>query len=325
MTVFLIAAALMLAMALWFVLPTLLRKEPSGTIHTQRDALNLAVLRDQLRELDADRTAGTLDDIGYESSRHELERRLAEDMHLDTPTVAIASGKSWMAIGLGGFMAACAVALYLLLGHPAGLDPAQFAKDDPEQKVTPEQIAGMVDKLARHLKEKPDDAEGWAMLARSYYALERFGEAADAYAHLVKLAPPDAGLLADYADSLAMSMNKSLQGEPEKIIAQALQLDPKNVKALALSGAASYERHDYTAAVTQWKKILALVPPDSEMARALATSIDEAQKLATPSNAASAKGRRRLPRYRPPQHRLPQHPLPQHRLPQHPESNCRAR
>jgi cytochrome c-type biogenesis protein CcmH len=286
MTVFLIAAALMLATALCFVLPTLLRKERSGATHTQRDALNLEVLRDQLRELDADRAAGTLDNDGYDSSRHDLERRVAEDVHQGTPMATMAPGKPWLATALGTFMVACAIALYVLLGHPAGLDPARFAQDNPQPTVTPEQIAGMVDKLARHLKEKPDDAEGWAMLARSCYALGRYDEAADAYSHLVKLMPPEAGMLADYADALAMSTNKSLQGEPDKLITQALQLDPKNVKALALSGAASYERRDYAAAAAQWKKILALVPPDSEMAGPLAKSIAEAQNRANPSNAA---------------------------------------
>jgi cytochrome c-type biogenesis protein CcmH len=279
MIAFLIAATLMLAAALFFILPTLLRKERSGTAHAQRDALNLEVLRDQLRELDADRAAGTIDDAGYDSSRQELERRVTEDVQPGVQSVA-ATGKSWPAIALGVLLPALAVALYVFLGNPAGFDPAQVAANDPAQTVTPEQIAGMVDKLASRLKEKPDDIEGWNMLARSYNTLGRFGDAVDAYAHLVKLAPPDAGLLADYADSLAMSLNRNLQGEPEKLITRALELDPKNVKALALSGGVSFERHDYPAAIAQWKKILVLIPPDSEMARSVTSSIDEAQTLA---------------------------------------------
>ena len=75
MTAFLIAATLMLAAALSFILPTLLRKQQSASAHAQRDALNLEVLRDQLRELDADRAAGLIDETGYLSSRRELERR----------------------------------------------------------------------------------------------------------------------------------------------------------------------------------------------------------------------------------------------------------
>jgi cytochrome c-type biogenesis protein CcmH len=94
-------------------------------------------------------------------------------------------------------------------------------------------------------------------------------------------------VLADYADVLAMAQNRSLQGEPEKLVARALQLDPKNIKALALYGAAAFERHDYALAVTRWKTVLPLVPADSETARALKSSIDEAQKLAAAPAATS--------------------------------------
>jgi cytochrome c-type biogenesis protein CcmH len=284
MMTFLIAAALMLTAALFFILPTLLRRERSGTAHAQRDALNLDVLRDQLRELDVDRQVGVIDDAGYESARRELERRVAEDVQPGVQTVA-ATGKPWPAIVVGLLLPAVAVALYWLLGNPVGLDPLQVARTIPaQQSVTPEQITAMVDKLASHLKEKPEDIEGWNMLARSYNALGRYGDAADAYGHLIKLVPPNAELLADYADSLAMSRDKTLQGEPEKIIARALEVDPTNVKALALSGEASYERHDYSTAVAQWKKILAAAPPGSDIARSVASSIDEAQTLARTSN-----------------------------------------
>jgi cytochrome c-type biogenesis protein CcmH len=48
--------------------------------HALRDEVNLTVLRDQLRELDADLAAGAIDAAGYASARQELERRVAEDV-----------------------------------------------------------------------------------------------------------------------------------------------------------------------------------------------------------------------------------------------------
>ena len=148
----------------------------------------------------------------------------------------------------------------------------------------------MVEKLARRLKDTPDDIEGWTMMARSYAALGRFKEAADAYAHLTKLLPQDADMLADYADALAMANNRTMQGEPEKAILRALQLDPKNIKALALSAVADSERHDYTGAVAQWRKIMALAPPDSDLARSVGSNINEALALAGTPAANGATG-----------------------------------
>lgn len=281
MTVFSIVAVLLLAGALLFILPTLLRKEAVVNHHALRDEVNLAVLRDQSRELDADFAAGTIDAASYQGARQELERRVAEDVQPGARTVASPSDKRWTAALVGVAVPAIAVSLYLLLGAPDGIDPAKVAAPKEQaHAVTEEQIAGMIAALAQRLQKEPDNADGWSMLARSYNALGRFDDAAEAYGRLVKLVPGDASLLADYADTLAMSLNRSLLGEPEKLIARALQADPKNIKALALSGSAAFERRDYRGAVTQWNKILPLVPPESDIARSTQNSIAEAQNLA---------------------------------------------
>jgi cytochrome c-type biogenesis protein CcmH len=276
MTGFLIVAALMLVAALGFVLPPLLRKPQSAGVHVQRDILNLDVLRDQLRELDADREQGLIDDAGYDSAKKELERRVAEETRPEQQAnPAAPTRKPWMAIAAAVMVPAIATGLYLLVGNPQGMDPSKLVADN-QQQLTPDQVNAMVDKLARHLKEAPDDLRGWQLISRAYVSLGRFPEAADAYSHLVKLMPQDADVLVDYADALAMANNRSVQGEPEKLINQALEIDPKNVKALALSGGAAFERKDYPRAVTQWRKIMKLVPPTSEIARTVAASINEA-------------------------------------------------
>jgi len=280
MTAFPIIAALLTVGAMLFILPTLLRREAVVNQHALSDEVNLMVLRDEMRELDADLAAGTIDALAYESAKQELERRVAEDVQPGVAITGSVQNKRWTAMVVGLAIPVVAVSLYFLLGSPAGLDPTQVAgPTDQAPAVTNEQIVKMVAGLAQRLKDKPDDADGWNMLAHSYTALGRFDEAVDAYAHLAKLVPDNADLLADYADTLAMSQNRSLQGEPEKLLGRALAVDPKNIKALALSGSAAFERRDYQAAVTQWKKILVLVPPESDMGRSTMSSIGEAQGL----------------------------------------------
>jgi cytochrome c-type biogenesis protein CcmH len=282
MTVFLIGAGLLLAMVLAFLLPPLLRKEHAASHHVQRDQLNLAVLRDQLRELESDRDAGLIEQAAYESARHELERRVAEEVLPQAATPVAAEGKRWAAVAVGIAVPVLSVSVYLLIGSPEAMDPAQqtaAAHQQNSHEVTPEQIEGMVASLAARLQNEPDNAEGWHMLARSYNALGRYVQAAEAYARVVKLVPNDAGLLADYADTLAMALNRSLQGEPERIAAQAVKIDPKNLKALALWGSAAFERKDYALAAERWQKILPLVPADSDIARSTQGSIAEAQSM----------------------------------------------
>jgi cytochrome c-type biogenesis protein CcmH len=287
MIVFWIVAVLLTAGALLFVLTPLLRKEAVAHPHALRDEVNLMVLRDQLHELDADIAAGTIDAAAYESSRRELERRVAEEVQPGTALAAAVPRRHTVGWVVGLALPIVAVSLYVLLGTPNALDPKlAAAPKDAAHAVTQEQIEAMVSALAQRLKDAPEDVEGWSMLARSYNAMGRFGDAANAYARLVKLVPGNAEMLADYADTLAMSLNKSLQGEPEKLIARALEADPKNIKALALSGSAAFERRDYQVAITQWKKILAVVPADSDLARSTNDSIGEAQTLATGKPAA---------------------------------------
>lgn len=280
MTEFSIVAVLLTAIALLFVLPPLLRKDLVDQTQMRHAELNLAVLRDQMRELDADLSVGAIESPAHESARHELERRVAEEVRPPVSTAAGGTGRRWPAVAVGLAVPLLAVSLYAYWGMPAALDPARLAAITDNAAITPEQIDNMIEKLAQRLKNSPEDAKGWSMLARAYSVRERFADAAGAYARLVALVPVNADLLTDYADALAMSQNTSLQGEPEKLIDRALAADPNNIKALALWGSAAFERRDFSGAVARWQKILALVPADSDIARSVSGSIGEAQSLA---------------------------------------------
>lgn len=291
MTAFLTIAALMTAMALAFILPALLGKQRGSGVQAQRDQVNLAVLRDQMRELDADLSAGTIDAAAYDSARHDLEQRVAEDVRPNLPMHTVSVGSRWQAITIGLAVIVGVAALYSLLGTPHGLDPASVAAPDENPHETSQKASEtMVDRLAQRLKTEPENAEGWLMLARSYSAMGRFTDAGNAYAHLMTLVPGDAQLMTDYADILAMSHGQSLQGEPEQLLVRALAADPTNAKALTLMGAAAYQRGDFAAAISNWQKILTLAPADSEISRMALDNIKQAQVAAAghPSSPAAA-------------------------------------
>jgi len=278
MTLFMLVAVFMLIAALMFVMPVLLRTSVRTIQAEANNEVNLTVLRDQLRELDVDLGNGLIDQAGYAVARAELEKRVASDVHSEA-VLSVEPNRKRSAVLIGLTIPAVAIALYYLLGAPNSLDPATDRPPEQSAAVTPQQIDSMVAALEQKLKSNPDDVQGLEMLARSYHTQGRFRESAETYAHLVKLVPGNADLLADYADSLGMAQNKSLQGEPEKLIDLALQADPRNVKALALSGSAAFDRRDFVKAIEQWKKILTLVDPQSETAKSIAGVINEAQGL----------------------------------------------
>jgi cytochrome c-type biogenesis protein CcmH len=257
----LVGAALALG-AVVLVLRPIVRATPS-----RRDA-NIAIYRDQLRELDADLAAGKLAPPDHAKARTELEARLLEDVAApEAPRVT----RPRAALVVGAAIPVFALGVYLIIGNPEAITRAD------EHTLTVKQLETMVERLSAKLRENPDDVDGWRLLGRSYMVLGRFPESADAYAKAAVRAPRDAQLLADLADSLAMARGQTLQGEPEKLVMRALELEPTNLKALALAGTAAFERREFGAAAAYWERMLPHVPPESEDARAIRSNIAEAR------------------------------------------------
>jgi cytochrome c-type biogenesis protein CcmH len=171
-----------------------------------------------------------------------------------------------------------AVVLYLVVGTPSALAPQ--AASGAKHQLTPADLEAMVAKLAAHLERTPDDPQGWMLLARSYYVMSRYPEAVRAYERAAALVPGDADLLADYADALGMTHGGSLQGKPLELVQRALEIDPRQWKALALAGTAAFDRKDFGAAIAYWERLKRVVPPQSEMGRSVDASLAEARELA---------------------------------------------
>lgn len=273
MTLFLVVGVLLVAGALLFVVPPLVRR--TAQPGTSRDAVNAAVYRDQLRELQTDLQAGTLAPDQHDAARREIEARLAADLGTSEAQAKSAVSARGAALALGLAVPICALAVYLTVGNPRALAPQPEAGDSPHG-MSAQQFESLVGRLAARLKDNPEDAEGWMMLGRSYAVMGRFGDSSEAYAKAVARVPNDAQLLADYADSLAMAQGRTLNGEPEKLLRRALAADPNNVKALLLSGTAAFDKNDHGNAIRYWERALALLPAESDTARGVRASIAEA-------------------------------------------------
>ncbi len=291
MSGFWIVAALFSAGGLAFVLPPLLRQHAAAQ-RESRETVNAKLYREELAALKRDLEEKRIDERQFREAELEIERRVLEDVRADAPRAGAAvpaRASKGTALALAALLPVAAVLLYLQVGNPAALDPQARASDaDTAHSITPAQIEGLVTKLAERLERSPDDAEGWVMLGRSYNVLGQFDKSAQAYARAVRLVGDNAGLLADYADSLAMAQGRRLQGEPHEIVKRALKADPNHIKALALAGSAEFEQGRYAAAAEYWERSLTRLPPDSDFARSIQASIDEARQLGGARTAGAA-------------------------------------
>ena len=284
MVVFWILATCMALVALGVVLVPLLRTRNEVAGPTSRDA-TLEVLRGQRQEIEADIAAGSLPVEAREEVLAELVERAGVDLPSDPATPkrnAAPPGKPWIAAAtLAVAIPALAFGLYAAIGSPSATDPktlqapAAAASHDKE-------LVGMIESLARKVRERPDDARGWELLARSMMSLGRYAEAVEAYQHLAKLVPNDAQVLADYADALGMTQGRSLLGKPREIAEQALAVDPKHPKALALAGTAAMDAREWVPAMGYWQRLAAVVGPDSPDATQLRAIMDEVRQRAGP-------------------------------------------
>ena len=345
MSLFWFLAASLMALALALLLPSLLRNrrvagdQPGGanaaghagqigvasetTEHGGADVdrnagrANLAILREQLAQIDAELAAGGITPAQHAQARGEIERRALEenagterrapvsaqpsaaqvsasrpaDAAATQPPVATPRAtRTAVVVGLG--IPLLALGLYGFLGNPQGFMGPKDAAGTPGGEVTQAQVEAMVAQLAQRLEnapaDQPADPKGWEMLARTYAAMQRFPEADKAYARATALAPNNAQLLADHADVLAMLQGQSALGAPEKLIERALKIDPKNLKALALAGSLAFERKDFSAAINFWTQARQLAPPGSEFAKGVDSSLEAAQAAGSGPRQATA-------------------------------------
>ncbi|WP_418319420.1 tetratricopeptide repeat protein [Piscinibacter sakaiensis] len=259
-------------------------------------------LREQLQQLQARHERGEIDADALAASRAPIEREMvALIVDGGAPTAAAAPAAAATAepvqrpsTGLVAGIVASVIALaavgYGLTGSPQlamsgpgqATDAGLAAGDDGgEQQAVPteEQVRAMVAKLAERLQQQPNDQVGWTMLARAYTVMGQTDDAINAFRKALALAGDDAGLMADLADALAAKANGDLSGEPTRLVQRAIELEPDNLKALALAGSIAFDKRDFAAAVRHWAKVERSLPPDSPFLPQVHASINEARQL----------------------------------------------
>jgi cytochrome c-type biogenesis protein CcmH len=290
MTLFVAIGALLALLSLALLTRPLWRAARSDAASV--DAAAVASLRRQLEQLAAQKQSGALGAAQYAQARQALERRIV-DAVANAPAPAASAppaASKGLVLGLAGFVCAVAVAGYTWLGTPQALNSELAAASQAAgtgHSVTLEQVEAMIGKLEARLKDNPQDADGWAMLGRSHAVLGRHAQALPAFKQAIALRADDAALLTDYADALAMVNGRSLDGEPSRLIARALELDPSHLKALLLAGTQAFNHQDYALAVRHWEKMVQLAP-DSELVQRVRGGIDEARRRAGGTAAAGA-------------------------------------
>ncbi len=267
MIVFWLIVVVMVAVAIALILPALSgRTRVSGVARKQ---LNVSLHKQRLVELEAELRDGVLSQDQFEAARAELQRELLRDAGGDDEALTAPASRHilWPAVAAAA-VPALAIGLYVWLGEIAYVNrsPATLTQSS-QQSAEMHSIEQMVTKLSARLQREPGDVDGWVLLARSYVVLQRYEEAARAYARAYQLRGDDPQLLADYAEVVAMANGNRLDGQPTTLAMRALALQPNNPKALWIAGVAALQRGEREVGLAYLQRLQMQLPADSEAVR----------------------------------------------------------
>jgi len=222
---------------------------------TKRD---LAVLHDQLAEVERDLARGTLSNTEAEAIRLEIQRRLLAAGR--RPVVSSWREGPGVRAGLTAALAISvpmlAFAIYMNLGAPL-LQPAERAAAPDQDMVK------LVEQLAARMANDPDNIEGWSLLARSYRQVERFDAALDAYRHVLGLDPEGAEPYADFGEMAVSVAGGQVTDDARAAFTMALQRDRDEPRARFYLGLAAAQAGDARTAIAIWRELTAGAAPDA--------------------------------------------------------------
>lgn len=277
---FMLLAFAMVLLALLLVIVPLLRQGAA----VDDGAGARALLADGVRELEAERTAGELTAEAYAEARGQLERQALQVQQQQENATQTSLRANWgAALAVAIMLPFTAALIYFAVGQPAVLNGGV-----PVSGVMAAAAPGddAIAALSQRLAENDSDAEGWILLARSYFQLQRMDEALDAYRKATTLMADNPDLWVEYANTLAIAQDRNLSGEPERLVAHALELDPDNFNALAFAGLAALQRDDRALALRHWQRLAAQLPAGSEDRARIDSLIARAEGKGAPTETA---------------------------------------
>ena len=284
-SLFWIAVAVCILVALAFVLPPLLRRKTHAAKAARRD-INIAVYRDQMKDMEADRASGLLSDAQFQVAKAELEARLAEDALTPNDAAMAPVASRRLGFTLAGVLPAAALGLYFWLGNPTSLIAIAEAQANPAAAALAaagvpgeHDIMKMIQQVEEKTRTDPNDGEAWTLLAKTYAVVGHWPEALNAYEKAIKLRPDVPSVMTGYAEALAITNNRVLQGRPMELILKALEKDPNDMKGLELAGIAAFQEKSFAKASFYFKHLYKQLPPDSPYAQDILEAQKEAARL----------------------------------------------
>ena len=246
--------AVLTAIVLSFLLRPLVDQANGGEA---REAFNATVYRDQLDEIEADKARGLIGETEAEAARLEVARRLLAsdeggDDHTERSGLGQLARVAFVLVAIA--LPAAAVGLYLYYGSPNLPDQPLTARlNDPELVNNPAALVALVE---ARLRVRPDDGQGWEVVAPVYMRFGRYKDAAEAYRQSIRLLGPSAVRLSGYGQALVGEQSGIVSKDARKALEEALKLDESLAEPRILIAISKEQDGDFDAALKDWHVLL---------------------------------------------------------------------
>ncbi len=257
------------ATAVAMIVPLIRRLDASQS----SDKNTFAIYQDQLQEIDRDLLAGTINAPEAAATKIEIQRRMVQAQKNIVAGNPISSNhRNIFAVLTTGLVIIGGILLYGHLGHP---DQIQTAAS-----VAAPQVDAMIKKIQAHLKDAPNDAEGWRVLGLAHFNVQNYKDSASAYAKALSLDPQNTTYKSAYAETLVMLAQGNVTPEAKMLFAEILAKDPKEARARFYDATAQEQAGDQAGALIKWQALLADAPADAAWREAVQQRVTNLKPIA---------------------------------------------
>ena len=264
-------------MILWIVLTVLTSLAVAGLtvplvrrhdLGAERET-NIAILKRQLGEIDAQEAAGSLTRDEAEGMRTEIKRRILAEGRVNEGAARTLDQRTvpWVAIAIAGVVALAATGLYALMGRP-DLPAAHTVAANPQEANEAghpiADVSTMIAQLEAKLRANPNDPEDWRMLGWSYGAVGRSGDAAEAYRRAAALNPKNADYPSAEGDALVGAARGQVTPDALAAFRAALKIDPGDPRARYYMALYEDQQGQHDQAMADWIALIKSAPPGAE-------------------------------------------------------------
>ncbi len=217
----------------------------------------LAFYHDQLKEIDRDMNAGTINAPEAATAKLEIQRRL-NVAQKNQPVAAPLPAKfrQLTLISTASLIIIGSLGLYSMLGHP-NLTPTTSTA------ASPDEVNAMIAKLVARAKANPGDAEGWRMLGWAQFTMQHYSEAVEAYSKASGVDPTNSDYKSAWAEALVLEAQDAVTPKAQALFSEVLNSNPKDPRARFYDALSHEQSGDQSGALDRLIALLADSPADA--------------------------------------------------------------